>query len=163
MSRQSSPANLANEASTLSDRVVIDTVATGTSRLLTPEAHAGRVYVLDVVLTVSTVNIKLPNATGSGDVYTFVNNAVQTFGFIISLQNATDYLTGTAIMQEQVGGTDDMVFYTSATSDKMTFNATTTGGLRGDQLQAIDYKPGYYLVEARCMGSGDIVTPFSAT
>jgi hypothetical protein len=163
MSRQSSPAGLANEAATIGDRVVINTTTTGTTINLTPEAHAGRVYVLDTVLTVSTVNIKLPNATGSGDVYEIVNNAVQTFGFIVSLQKATDYMTGTAIMLEQAGGTDDVVFYTSDTSDKITFNATTTGGLRGDRVKAIDYKPGYYLVEVRCMTSGDTVTPFSAT
>lgn len=164
MSRESFPATRANEVDTVNDRVVIRTLATGTTQNLTPEEHAGRVFVLDTVLTVSTVNIKLPKAEGSGDVYEFVNNAVQTDTFIISLQNATDYLTGTAIMVEPVGGTDDQVFYTSATSDKITFNATTTGGVRGDRVRAIDYKLGYYLVEVRCVTPiADVVTPFSAT
>jgi len=163
MSRQSSPANLANDPATIADRVVVRTLATGTTQNLTPEEHAGRLFVLDAVLTVATVNIKLPKATGSGDVYEFVNNAVQTDTFIISLQNATDYLTGSAIMMEQVGDTDDLKFYTTATSDKITFNATTTGGLRGDLVKAIDIKAGYYLVEVRCMSSDNSITPFSAT
>ena len=164
MSRQSSPAGLANENATLAERVVVNATATGTTINLTPEDHAGRLYVVDTIFTVSTINIKLPKATGSGDVYEIVNNAVQTFGFIVSLQVATDYLSGTAIMLEQTGGTDDVVFYTSATSDKITFNPTqTTGGLRGDRIKAIDYKSGYYLVDCRLMAAGDTVTPFSAT
>ena len=163
MSRNSYPATLANEADTITDRVVRRTTATGTTANFTPEAHAGRVFVLDTILTVSTLNFKLPPSVGNGDVYEFVNNAVQTFGFIVSCEKATDYLTGTAVMLEQVGGTDDVIFYTSATSDKITFNATTTGGLRGDKVRAIDYRAGYYLVEVVAFPSGDVVTPFSAT
>jgi hypothetical protein len=163
MSRSSYPATLANEADTISDRIVRKTSTTGTTVSFTPQEHAARVYVLDTILTVSTLNFKLPPSVGNGDVYTFVNNAVQTFGFIVSCEKATDYLTGTAVMLEQVGGTDDVIFYTTATSDKITFNATTTGGLRGDKVVAIDYRPGYYLVEVVAMASGDTVTPFSAT
>ena len=163
MSRSSYPATLANEADTISDRIVRRTTTTGTSVNFTPETNAGRVFVLDTVLTVSTLNFKLPPSVGNGDVYTFVNNAVQTFGFVVSCDKATDYLTGTALMLEQVGGTDDVVFYTTATSDKITFNATTTGGLRGDTVVAIDYRPGYYLVEVKAFSSGDSATPFSAT
>ena len=163
MSRQSSKAGLLNDVTTAAERYVVRTATTGTTVLLTPEDHADRVFILDTILTVSTLNFKLPAASGSGDVYTFVNNAVQTFGFIVSLNIATDYLTGVALMIEAVGGTDDVVFYTTATSDKVTFNATTTGGLRGDKVVAIDYKAGYYLVEVTAFPSGDVVTPFSAT
>jgi len=163
MSRQSSKTGLLKEPADLAEEVVRNVTATGTTINLTPEDHAGRVYVLDTILTVSTVDIKLPAALGTGNKYTLVNNAVQTFGFIVSLQVATDYMTGVAVMLEQVGGTDDVVFYTTATSDKVTFNATTTGGLRGDKIEAIDYRPGYYLVNVTAFPSGDVITPFSAT
>lgn len=135
---------------------------TATALLLNREEHAGRLVVLDSVYS-TTVTITLPKATGSGDVYTIINNAVQTSAVNFDLTVATDYMTGVAVMLEQAGGTDDVVFYTTATSDKCVLNATTTGGIRGDRFEAIDLRTGYYLVRALLFPSGDVVTPFSAT
>src|SRR3990167_1474428 len=129
---------------------------------LTPEDHASRLVVLDSVYA-TTCTITLPKATGTGDVYTIINNAVQTSAVNFVLAVATDYMTGVAVMLEQVGGIDDVVFYTTATSDKCVLNATTTGGIRGDRFEAIDLRSGYYLVRALLFESGDVATPFSAT
>jgi hypothetical protein len=157
MSRQS--IGLEREASNLSERIV--RVVTEDLTLNQIE-HADRVVVLDSVFS-TTCTIVLPKAIGSGARFTIFNNAVQTASVVVSLAVATDYMSGVAVMLEQAGGTDDQVFYTTATSDKVTLNATTTGGIRGDEMEFVDYRPGYYLVKARLFPSGDVVTPFSAT
>ena len=155
--------NLHSEPDNLADKVVRRTTTTGTTVEFDPALHANRVFVLDTILTVSTLNFKLPQAVGSGDKYTFVNNAAQTFGFIVSCGVATDYLTGVAIAFSQTVAEAGDLFLTTATSDKMTFNATTTGGLGGDYVELVDYRPGYYLVRAHTSGAGTLATPFSAT
>jgi hypothetical protein len=55
------------------------------------------------------------------------------------------------------------VFHTSATSDKYTFNITTTGGLRGDRTELVDFAAGTWLVKILANGSGTLATGFAAT
>lgn len=160
MSRLSSKSGLTPDPDLLAETLIRKVTAAAIT--LTVEDHNDRLFVLDSVYS-TTVTITLPAATGTGAKYTIFNNAVQTSAVNIVLAVATDYMTGVAVMLEQAGGTDDVVFYTTATSDKIVLNASTTGGIRGDKIEAIDYRAGYYLVNATIFPSGDVVTPFSAT
>lgn len=158
MSRLSSPAGLANEAATLSERVV---TLTAGNESLTPEAHANRILVISSELTNAAQTKTLPKSTGSGDVYEIWNNAVLTQSLVIAALGA-DVLSGTAKLLSETSTNTD-VFQTTATSDKYTFNVTTTGGLRGDRVKLIDYAAGTWLVDIIGNGSGTMVTGFAAT
>lgn len=145
----------------LADNVVVDAATAATATSFTPEAHANRIYVQNAVTVTGARTFTLPAATGSGNKYTYVNNAVQTQSIVIAALGA-DVMSGTAyVFSETTTNTD--VFHTSATSDKYTFNVTTTGGLRGDRLEAVDIAAGTWLVKVLANGSGILATGFAAT
>jgi len=158
MSRDSFPSTLANEDATLAERVVTLAAVTQT---LTKEEHANRLLVINAVATTDTKTITLPKATGSGDKYEIINNAVQTQSVVIAALGA-DVLAGIARMFGETATTAD-VFHTTATSDKYTFNITTTGGLRGDRAEFVDYAAGTWLCQIVGTGSGTVATGFTAT
>lgn len=158
MSRQSSPALLHNEPATLNERVV---TLTAGNQTLTIEDHANRILVIDDELTDASQTKTLPKTTGSGDVYEIWNDAVLTQDLVVAALGS-DVLSGTAkLLSETTTNTD--VFHTTATSDKYTFNNTTTGGLRGDRVKLIDFAAGTWLVEVNGNGSGTMVTGFAAS
>lgn len=160
MSRQS--AGLANEASTLAERVVV--IGTEANIALTPEDHANRIVVLNLASTDGQV-LSLPKATGSGDKYHVINNVVQTQTIEIEALG-TDVFTGSAEMVHTTAvATSAEAFFTSASSDKMQWLGTdgTTGGERGDQFEAWDIAAGTWLVKVVCFTTGAVATPFSAT
>jgi hypothetical protein len=55
-----------------------------------------------------------------------------------------------------------MIFKTSATSVKATWDRTTKGGIGYDEFEAIDVAAGTWLVTVTCNASGTIATPLSA-
>ena len=131
---------------------------------VTAAAHGERIIVLDSAFS-TTCTITLPAALGTGNRYTIIDAATQTNSVIVDLATATDYLTGTVQIFNAVNSAGNEQFFTAtATSDKMTMNATTTGGaVRGSKLEFVDIKTGYYLVSGVVFASGDQATPFSAT
>lgn len=159
MSRQS--IGLANEPDTAADRVVRDAITAATATAFKPEVHANRIFVQEGVTLVGARTFTLPKATGSGDKYTYVNDAVQTQSIVIAALGA-DVFSGVAFVTTETAASPD-VFLTSASSDKYTFNVTTTGGLRGDLLEAVDIASGKWLVRVFAVGSGVLATGFAAT
>lgn len=140
---------------------VILSTTSPTTVNLNPQEHAGRLVVQDAVVITSAKTFQLPKAVGSGDEYELLNNAVQTQSLIVAALGA-DVLSGTAFVRSETAGSSD-VFHTSASSDKYTFNITTTGGLRGDLVRLVDYKEGTWLVRIEANGSGTLATGFAAT
>ena len=53
-------------------------------------------------------------------------------------------------------------FLTSATSDTVTLNNTTTGGIVGTTVEIEDIAAGVFLVQVQAASSGTVATPFSA-
>lgn len=140
--------------------VVISSTA-ATTLNLNPTDHSGRLVIQNAVVVTASKTFQLPKATGSGDEYEILNNAVQTQSLIIAALG-TDVLSGTAfVLSETTTNTD--VFQTTATSDKYTFNITTTGGLRGDRAYLVDIAAGTWLVRIEANGSGTLATGFAAT
>lgn len=148
-----------NRACDASARVV---TTTATALSLTVTEHAEGTLLINSNTTQANT-FTLPTATGSGAKFTIINNIVQTQGSVVVAANGTtDVLSGVAFM---FGTTEEAAeaFVTSATSDKVTFNLTTTGGLKGDRVEAIDSAANTYTVTVFGVGSGAIATPFSAT
>lgn len=138
---------------------VVTTTATELSATVTQ--HADRVVVIETD-SANGITVTLPAATGTGNQYTFVNNLVQTQGTVVIAALGADIMEGTAFM---MSSTEEaaQAFRTSATSDKVTLNLTTTGGLGGDRIVAIDIGAATWMVEVNGNGNGGIATPFSAT
>jgi len=136
---------------------------TATSLGLTVTQHAERIVLVNTNSTVANT-FTLPVATGSGNRFTIINNIVQTQGTVVVAANGTDILTGKAKAFDTTAVTAQAeVFKTSATSDKISFNLTTTGGLGYDTVVAFDISANTWLVDVEYLGSGNLATPFSET
>lgn len=148
-----------NRATDISARVV---TTTATALSLTVTEHAERVILINTNSTVANT-FTLPVATGSGAKFTLIVNTPQTQGTIVVAASGTlDTLTGVARIVDTTAETAG-AFLTSATSDKITLNATTKGGLGGDKIELLDGKANQWSIQADLSGSGTLETGFSAT
>lgn len=139
---------------------VVTTTATALS--LTVTEHADRVVLVNTNSTVANT-FTLPVATGSGAKFTIINNIQQTQGTVVVAASGTlDTLKGVAIIGDTTAETAG-AFLTTATSDKLSMNLTTTGGLGGDTVELLDGAANVWTVRATLTGSGTLATPFSQT
>lgn len=127
--------------------------------------HAGRTILLNKA---DGITATLPAATGSGDVYEFVvGTTVTSVGYIVKVANATDTMTGYAIIAQDSADTVVQFDAVSGTSDTITFNGTTTGGIIGATIKLRDVKlngtTAVWLVEVFSSATSTEATPFSAT
>lgn len=139
---------------------VVTTSATTLS--LTVTEHAERVVLVNTN-NASGCTVSLPAAAGTGARFTVINNIAQTQGGVIVAANGTDVMAGIAF---NFGTTEEAAeaFATSASSDKLTLNVTTTGGeIGGDRIECLDSAANTWTVTAWVAGSGSIATPFAAT
>lgn len=155
----SATADEMNRSLDASARIV---TTSATSLSLTVATHGERVLLVNTNSTVANT-FTLPVATGSGVKFTVVNNIAQTQGSVVVAANGTtDVLSGLAVV---VSSTEEAAaaFLTSATSDKITFNRTTTGGLGYDTVECWDVAANTWHVKVLANGNGTLATPFSAT
>lgn len=144
----------------VSSRIV---TTTATALSLTVTAHSERIVLVNTNSTVANT-VTLPLATGTGAKFTVINNITQTQGSVVVAANGTtNVISGVAFAVDSTGADTATAFYTTATSDRVTFNITTTGGLGGDTVEAYDVAANTWLVRVFFRGSGTLATPFSAT
>ena len=126
---------------------------------LTSASHAGRTMVLDVA---SGATVTLPAATGTGNVYKFfVKTTVTSNDYIIQVASADDTMAGVAIVANDSDASAS-IFETAATSDTITLDGSTTGGILGGQIELQDVASGVFSVAIRQAATGTEATPFSA-
>lgn len=107
--------------------------------------------------------IRLPAANGSGmRVSILIGTTITSNSTTIKVANATDILVGNAI-QSQDGGATLQMFETASTSDTITFDGSTTGGIKGDRVELEDIRAGFWAVRVVSAGTGTEATCFSAT
>jgi hypothetical protein len=105
------------------------------------------------------ITVTLPAATGTNATYRFlVTTAVTSNSYKIQVANATDVIQGTI----NVAGTTGTPFGSLPASDTITMNGSTQGGLVGSYVEIIDIATGVFLVSGSSLGSGTVITPFSA-
>lgn len=105
----------------------------------------------------------LDPALGLGTRYrVFVGTTITSVGLIVKVANATDVMAGSALVTQD-GGDTVVGFETAATSDTITMNGTTTGGLKGDTIELEDVGVGLWAVRVISAATGTEATPFSAT
>jgi hypothetical protein len=135
----------------------VNSIVTAATLTVTADAYNGQIVGLG---RAAGVTVTLPAATGSNAVYTFlVTTTVTSNNDIIKVANATDVISGTL----NVAGTTGTPFGTLPASDTITMNGTTSGGVAGSYVELTDVKSGVYVITAGgLIGSGTVVTPFSA-
>ena len=140
-----------------SRRLVTLTVAT----TLTAPLHAGRTILLSLL---AGFTVTLPAATGNGDRYHFKVGIVRTSNsYIIAVASSSDTMAGPVSMVDTDSNDNMEGFAASGTSDTITMNATTTGGLTiGDWIELVDVAANLWHVSGQLTGSGNLATPFSA-
>ena len=127
------------------------------SATLDRDNHMGAVVSLDAA---AGLTVTLPASSGKGDVYTlFVGTTVTSNDYIIQVANATDVIQGAVHLTTNISGTS---MPTSATTDTITMNGTTTGGVLGTWIRLTDVKSGFWMLEGGVVCTGVEATPFSA-
>jgi hypothetical protein len=140
-----------------STRIVATTATTLT---VTAAVHGNKVVVVN---STAPLAVTLPQATGSGELYRFIVGVAATAtAHTIKVANATDVMAGCSFVVTTTA-TNVEGFATSATSDTITFNGTTTGGIVGDKVEIMDIATGVFNVRITGSATGTEATPFSAT
>lgn len=128
------------------------------STTLDRDTHAnGPVIVLSAAAGLTAT---LPASTGGGDEYFFFVGTSVTSNADIVAAAGTDVIAGIADVVTDIGG---VVIPTSATSDYVTMNGGTTGGIKGSWVKMVDAVSGTWSVTARLISTGAEATPFAAT
>jgi len=134
--------------------------ATGATLTCTKDVHAGRTIVISAVAGCA---VTLPAATGTGSVYRFViGSTITSNSTTIKVANATDVMSGRAYVISD-NSAAVLGYATTSTSDTITLNGTTLGGLIGDHIEIIDAIAGTFAVRVFTAATGTEATPFSAT
>lgn len=120
----------------------------------------------DTILTVNAaagLTLTLPAAAGLGDMYRIVlGTTVTSNTVVIKVANSSDIMTGLALSAAD-GGSSVNGWETAASSDTITFDGSTTGGIKGDFIELIDCAANTWAVQVRSSSTGTEATPFSAT
>ncbi len=133
---------------------------TAATYVVTAENNQGSVVVLN---RAAGQAVTLPAAVGSGSSFEFViGTTITSNSTTIKVQNSIDVMTGVALNAQDAGDTA-IAFETTGTSDTITFNGTTTGGIKGDRVYLKDIASGLWYVSVIGSATGTEVTPFSAT
>jgi len=119
----------------------------------------------DTVLTVNAaagLTLTLPAAAGLGDTYEIVvGTTITSNNLVIQVANASDVMTGLCMIAQDAADTI-VAFETAATSDTITMNGTTKGGIKGDRIIMKDVAANLWSVNIVASGTGTEATPFSA-
>ncbi len=127
------------------------------STTITNAPYAGVLTVLDAA---AGLTVTLPAATGSGAVFEFfVKTTVSSNDYIIQVANATDVINGVLGLATDVAG---VTVPTAASSDTITMNGSTTGGVQGSRVRIVDAASGVFAVSGALVSTGTEATPFSA-
>ncbi len=130
------------------------------SATMNRNTHAGNLINLSAA---AGLTVTLPASTGKGDMYRFfVLTTVTSNSDIIKVANSTDVIQG-AIDIAAAGGVAGVTAGTATTSDTITMNGTTTGGIIGSYIELTDVSLGFWLLSGNIIASGTVATPFSAT
>ena len=115
-----------------------------------------------VVNAAAGLTLTLPAASGSGYSYRIViGTTVTSNDVIVQVANADDVMTGLAVSAAD-GGNSVNGWETAATSDTITLDGSTTGGILGDMIELIDCAANTWAVQIRSSSTGTEATPFSA-
>lgn len=145
-----------NRAADVSARIVNATAATLT---VTETTHDGKVVTLN---RAAGVAVTLPAATGSGTKLHIINGTTVTSNTTTVKVVGNDTMVGFALIAAD-GGATSVMFEAGGTDDTITWDGSTTGGIKGDSVELIDIAADLWWVRVEGSATGTEATPFSAT
>lgn len=132
---------------------------TASTLTLSKAAHSGTVVTAN---RAAGITFTLPASSGDGSVFEIiVGTTITSNSLIVQVANATDVMTGTAINGQDSADTA-VLWETASTSDTITMNGSTTGGIKGDRIMLKDVSSGLWFVSVVGSATGTEATPFSA-
>lgn len=106
--------------------------------------------------------VTLPAAKGTGFKYRFmVGTTVTSNSNIIQVANSDDTFKGVIVGAADSGNTVNG-WEAASTSDTITLNGSTQGGIQGDVIEIVDIAEGVFQVNGIIQQTGTEATPFSA-
>jgi hypothetical protein len=158
----------AAEINAAADKSLASIFSINGDEVITQAEHAGKICVLNKAAGLA---ITMPEATGTGDIYTFILGTVLTGGAIVfSVADLTNCdLTGNVVGLDQDFATVGVWFSAVQAGglDTYTMNRTTTGGVNigCDWVRFTDIKADLFSVEGQYLvpAGSDPATPFGAT
>ena len=156
------PANVVD-----ADASVALTVATHSGRIVHNDAAGAVTYTLPAVnansdSAVAGPGADLNNLSNVGAKFTIVSSITKTGSLIVQVANATDVMTGTAIIVDTDTNDNTEGFMTAAASDTITLNGSTTGGVTHATIECTVLASGKWKVDVISGCTGTPATPFSA-
>ena len=156
------PANVVDADSSISL-----TVASHSGKIVHNDAAGAVTYTLPATNANSDSAVAGPGAdlnklSNVGAKFTIVNSITKTGDLVVQVANATDVMTGTAIIVDTDTNDNTEGFMTASTSDTITLNGSTTGGVTHATIECTVLASGKYAVKVFTGGTGDLATPFSA-
>ena len=143
---------------------------------LTVDTHAGRIVHNDaagaVTYTLPATNANsdsaiagpgadLNNLSNVGAKFEIFNSITKTGDLVVQVANATDVMIGGALFIDDTS--DNVVgFETASTSDTITLNGSTTGGVTFAKVECTVLASGKWKVDVISGCTGTPATPFSA-
>lgn len=127
---------------------------------LTKKNHGGATLVAN---RAAGIAFTLPASSGSGVKFKiFVLTTITSNTMTVKVANATDIMSGCALIAADGGNTVNS-WESGASDDTITFDGSTTGGIKGDVIELEDVSSGVWA--ARIVGSatGTEATPWSNT
>jgi|TARA_R100001530_G_scaffold109050_2_gene76526 hypothetical protein len=146
-----------NDAADISTKLV--SIADGTNTLtLDPTTHGNKIcLVLDATLAVT-----LPEATGTGNVYTVMQGIAATSSTIVTADTANAGFHG-FIMGSDTDSAVNYNWVATGTQDTITLNGVATGGKIYDWIRMTDVATDVWLLEGMIKQSGGSeATPLSS-
>ena len=156
------PANVVDADSSISL-----TVATHAGKIVHNDAAGAVTYTLPAVnanadSAVAGPGADLNNLSNVGAKFTIVSSITKTGSLIVQVANATDVMTGTAIIVDTDTNDNTEGFMTASTSDTITLNGSTTGGVTHATIECTVLASGKWKVDVISGCTGSPATPFSA-
>ena len=116
-----------------------------------------------VVNAAAGCTLTLPAASGSGSKFTvYIGTTVTSNNVIIQVANASDVMAGVLVVASDNAADAAIAFETASTSDTITLNGSTKGGIKGDYIELRDVATNLWRVDGTLSATGTEVTPFSA-
>ena len=106
------------------------------------------------------LTVTLPAAEGSGATFDIVvGTTVTSNNYVIEVASSDDGILGAVGVATDAAG---VTIPTTTTSDTVTMNGSTTGGIRGSNMTLTDIASGVWAIRGNLVSSGTEATPFSA-
>ena len=144
---------------------------------LTVASHSGKIIHNDaagaVTYTLPALNATADGASSGpgsdidslnniGATFTIVDSITKTGDLVVKVANANDIMNGSAIIVDSDTNDNTEGFVTTATSDTITLNGSTKGGVLHATITCTAISSTKWSVSVTTAGTGNIATPFSA-